>query len=394
MAEILPWLAVVVLGAVALAALSYRTRDPDSRLYSEIGAQLATRAPERWIAPEFPPGWYMNGLFREHPAGVHLLPALMGRLGFPPLQAAYAANALYQAMCIVMLCGLASTLVEGVEARALGLLIQLLPVAFTYRIRANHEQAVLLCLLVALYGAERARRHPAWTLAMAAGLVGLLLVKGMFVVLGIGACVMWLFARRSAGGSSRLAAIGLAVAVAAVAAAAWSYEYGYRAVTGEPFWAVNLGRQLGAASAARSEAALFDKAANLVWYAARVLWFAFPWSLVLAVWLVLRRRLAMACPPGGARDGLRFTLLFGGLCVLAFSLSDRRADRYIFPVYYAVGSAGTVVGLRAFPRLRAAFERLDPWHPLPAVAVWALTFGLHILGGWIGLPTLKLWPPA
>ena len=44
-----------------------------------------------------------------------------------------------------------------VEARALRLFAQLLPIAFTFRVRANHESALLLCLLLALYGLERAR---------------------------------------------------------------------------------------------------------------------------------------------------------------------------------------------------------------------------------------------
>jgi len=391
--EILLWLAAVVLGAVALAFVSYSTRDPDSRLYAEIGAELAVRPPARWIAPEFPEGWYLKGLFREHPAGIFFLPALLGRLGYPALQAAYAANALYQALSIVMLCRLAATLVEGVEARALGILVQLLPIAFTYRIRANHEQALLLWLLVALYGTERARRHPAWIGVMVAGLVGVLLTKGVFVVVGIAACAIWLLVRRDAPGASLRAAGGLLVAIAVVLAAAWVYDACYREVTGEPFWTVNLGRQLGVASAPRSRAFLFDKASNLVWYAARALWFAFPWSLVLVAWLAFREGRG-GCPPGGARDGLCFAALFASLCLLAFSLSDRRADRYLFPVYYAVGSAGAVIGLRASSRLRALAERLDAWHPLPAVAVWALGFGLHLLGGLIGLPTVKVWPPG
>ena len=44
----------------------------------------------------------------------------------------------------------------------LTLLVQLLPVAFVFRVRANHEQALLLFLLLAMLGTERARRRPAW----------------------------------------------------------------------------------------------------------------------------------------------------------------------------------------------------------------------------------------
>ena len=55
-----------------------------------------------WIAPDFPPGWYMSGPFREHPAGLLAPAAALARLGYPAPQAAYALNALYQVLTIVL----------------------------------------------------------------------------------------------------------------------------------------------------------------------------------------------------------------------------------------------------------------------------------------------------
>ena len=75
-----------------------------------------------------------------------------------------------------------------------------------------------------------------------------------------------------------------------------------------------------------------------------------------------------------------------------FSLSARRADRYVFPAYYAVGAAGGVAALRLSASLRRLAGRLDrPW--LPA-AVWAATFAAHLLAGRLGLPTVKLGAPG
>jgi 4-amino-4-deoxy-L-arabinose transferase-like glycosyltransferase len=395
--EGLAWLLALVTAAIVLVAVSYRARDPDSRLYAEIAAEVAARPAKAWIAPAFPPGWYMAGPFREHPVGIHLLPALLIRLGYPSAQAAYAANALYQVLTLVLLGRLAATVVGGMEARALLWLLQLLPIAFTYRIRANHEQALLLCLLLALLGAERARRRPGYGLLLAGGLVGLLLVKGVFVLSGVLACTLWLGVRGAGEGGTKIRAawFGLLLAAATVGAAAWLYELGYRAVTGESFWAVNLGRQLvGAASAPRSAAFLAEKAYNVIWYGARILWFPFPWSIVLLAGLIGARSRGRWLPErGGRRDGLVFVLLLTALWLGAFSLSDRRADRYIFPVYFAVGAAGAVMGLAVWPRMRSLAERLDAWHPWPPVVVWMLCFGLHLLGGWLGLPTVKIWAP-
>ena len=59
-----------------------------------------------------------------------------------------------------------------------------MPVAFIFRIRANHEYPMLVCLLVALVGVDGVRRS--WALGSVvafAGLTAALLVKGVFVVM-------------------------------------------------------------------------------------------------------------------------------------------------------------------------------------------------------------------
>jgi 4-amino-4-deoxy-L-arabinose transferase-like glycosyltransferase len=376
--------------------VGYTTRDADSRLYAQIAARMAVEPLASWIAPVVPPGWPIGGLFREHPVGIHLLPALLARLGYPALQAAFVANALYQVLSLILLQRLASTLVNGAEARALAWIVQLLPIAFTYRIRANHEQALLLCLLLALLGIERARRRwwP-WGLAVVAGLVGLLLVKGVLVVMGVGACAVWLLVRQATEPDVRAggAWASLLVAVLAMLATAGLYEQLYRQATGEAFWTVYLGRQLGIATADQSAAGLAQKAYNLVWYLGRVLWFPFPWSLTFAAAVLSPRSRVNDGSEGGARAGVLFVLLLTSMYLGAFSLSDRRADRYIFPVYYAVAGAGAVAALRAWPRFHDFAARVDRGHAWVPAALWATMFGLHLLGGWLGLPTVKIWAP-
>jgi 4-amino-4-deoxy-L-arabinose transferase-like glycosyltransferase len=395
------WVVVLAAAWAALAGADYRARDADSRLYAEISARMAAEPAAGWIAPEFPPGWYMSGPFREHPAGYFWPAAALARLGYPPPQAAYALNALYQVLSIVLLQRLASALVRGLEARAVGWVVQLLPIAFTFRIRANHEQAVLLCLAAAVYGIERARRDPRFSLLTAAGLVGLLLVKGVLAAFGPALCALWLLVRRLASpdraSASGRAWLGLALGVVAMAATALAYEYLYRQAAGEPFWPFYLSRQLGVAAAAGGGSSLASPLANLVFYLGRVLWFAFPWSLFLlfAAWRARRLRPGAAGAAAEDRDALAggafavsATLLYVGL----FSLSARRADRYVFPAYYAVGAAGGVAALRASASLRSLAGRLDrPWVP---AAVWAATFAVHLLAGRLGLPTVKVGTPG
>jgi 4-amino-4-deoxy-L-arabinose transferase-like glycosyltransferase len=388
------WLAALLSSALILVALDYRVRDADSRLYSDIAARMAPLPASQWIAPQFPPGWFMRGPFREHPVGIHLLPAALARLGYPSPQASLAVGGLYVVLSLVLLRRLAATVVSPAEAGGVALFAQLLPIAFTFRIRANHETAVLACLLLALYGIERSRRHPGWGIAVAAGLVAFLLVKGVFVVLGFAACALWLLARRRAEPEVRAVSAWavLFASLFAVGVAALVYDYLYRQATGVPFWSFYLGRQMGVAAVEQSAAGLSQKAYNLVWYLGRVLWFPFPWSLALMAALLVRRGRAQEAVAGGSRTGALFVLGVSLLYIGVFSLSDRRADRYIFPVYYAVGAAGAVAALRAWPRLRSFTEGAlrRPW--LPA-ALWLALFALHILGGKLGVPTVKVWAP-
>ena len=381
------WLAALAAAWLALAILGYRTRDPDSRLYAQMAARMAQSPAAGWIAPDFPPGWYMSGRFREHPVGLLVPAALLARLGYPPEQAAYAMNAVYQCATLVLLPILAATLVSGFEARALAWLLQLLPIAFTYRVRANHEQALLLCLVLALVGTDWSRRHARFAVLTALGLVGMLLVKGIFAVFGPLLCAFWLVASRRdperASGAPRAWA-GLALAVAAMAATALAYEWLYRSATGEPFWSFYVSRQLGVATAGGTEGAVLQKASNVLFYLGRILWFAFPWSLALLVagWQGWRAH------DRGRAVGAAFVVLAVLLYVVAFSLFDRRADRYVFPAYYAVGAGGAVAALGLSSRFRVFAARLDrPW--VPAAVFW-LAFAAHLLAGPLGVPTVKI----
>jgi len=395
------WLAALAAAWLALGSLDYGSRDPDSRLYAEIAARMAEAPAAGWIAPDFPPGWFMTGRFREHPVGVFVPAALLAKLGYPAEQAAYAMNALYQAGTLVLLPALAAALVPSLEARSLGWLLQLLPIAFTYRVRANHEQALLLCLVVALLGTERSRRRPAFALLTAAGLVGLLLVKGVFAVFGPALCALWLLARRREPtpphGRQRTAWIGLALAVVAAAAMALLYERLYRGATGEPFWSFYVSRQLGQATVPQAHDAVVQKASNAAFYLGRILWFAFPWSLamVAAAWPWLAALRSPPARPGEtavntARAGALFVAGTVLLYVAVFSLFDRRADRYVFPAYYAVGAAGAVAALLRSSRLGRLAARLDrPWVP---AAVWWLAFVVHLVAGALGVPTVKIEP--
>jgi hypothetical protein len=384
--ELAAWGLAVALAASTIALLGYQTRDPDSVLYARIAADLSARPMDEWIAPHWPPGVYMQGFFREHPIGLFVPAALLASCGYPAEQAAYAMNALYQALALALLPRLAACVAAPVEARALAFFLQLLPIAFAYRIRANHEQLLLLCFVAALLGVERSRREARWGALTVIGLAALLLAKGLLAAPALLACGAWAWLRPPEAGRSR-SWIGLAAAPFVLGGLAVAYEAAYRAATGESFLGEYLGRQAGHGALGGPLERLTAWGYVFIWYAARVLWFALPWSLT-----------ALAALPAAVR-GLRarqvsaFALATTLLYLVPFAAAERKAERYIFPVYFVVAATGLIAAFARYPRLRALTARLDRAQPYATVLLWLALFALHIASGALHLPRIKIWAP-
>jgi hypothetical protein len=130
------------------------------------------------------------------------------------------------------------------------------------------------------------------------------------------------------------------------------------------------------------------------WYVTRVLWYGFPWSIAGAVFAAarLRRREWLPSSPfRGDEQGGRaawFAVVSGLVLTAVFSLAHRKADRYIFPVYFLVASAGAGALLRRWPPLAELARRADrAW--LPA-AVYVVLVLLTILSSG-RLPQFTFW---
>jgi len=111
-----------------------------------------------------------------------------------------------------------------------------------------------------------------------------------------------------------------------------------------------------------------NKAWNAIWYVGRVIWYAAPWSVILA--LGKFRKTGDPVP----RPWLRFCL--GGvlLTVLLLALNDSKADRYMFPAFYLAGAGGTVVAVERWDRIKRLSERLDGFWPWGPAAWWLALF--------------------
>ena len=381
----LAWTAAFLLAVVLIPVTGFVSADPDSKLYADISSRLSMEPITRWIAPEWWGFWNSDGLYFEHPVGLFVVSAALARVGYPVEQAAYAVNALYQVLSFVLIAAIAASVLPAREARALGWLLQLLPIAFVFRVRANHEYAVLAGALFAIYATERSRRHTGWTVGMLAGFLFVLCIKGIFAFIVPVTCALWLFAREGLPGRAGTAWAAVIAMPFLGGAAAWVYDAAYIEATGRSFLAMYGGRQLPQ-DAMVGGFSVLQAFYNGLWYAGRIAWYAFPWSILAAILAVGAVRNAEWWPErhhhGGsasrhppyvrasssdgdrqdARQAAWFAIVSALALAGAFSLAHRKADRYIFPVYFLTAAAGAVYGMRRFPWFSGFVARVDrPW---------------------------------
>jgi 4-amino-4-deoxy-L-arabinose transferase-like glycosyltransferase len=362
--------------------------------------RLNTLPVSRWIAPEWWGLWGFEGLYREHPIGILIPPLILAKLGFPASQAPFLTNAIYQVLSLVIIQHIAAMVVAAVEARALSWMLQLIPIAFTYRIRANHEQAVLLLFFMALWSIEKSRKDARWTGLLVFSTAAAVLVKGVFAAWLFIGCATWLLIVRNdgyAGPSDRFrdrmrldrrAWVGLAISLVAVLGVIAGYESLYRQATHESFLAVYVPRQIGAAAVAKGPSYLAQKLSNLVFYGGRLLWFAFPGSLVVlaAIW----RRSSRKPVSERTQQAFVFSVGISLLYVVLFSLSDRHADRYIFPAYYLFAACGMISAAKQSAWFHRIIERWDRHQQVFTPLLWLILFCMNLASGPAGVPHIKV----
>ena len=364
------WLTVLVIAAALLAATGYRTRDADSRAYIAITTHLVDEPASRWIAPQWWGAFGLQGLFRDHPAGTFVAPALLAKVGYPVAQSLFVITLGCQIVSLLLLAALATRLTPAWQASALVWALLLIPIAFVFRVRANQEYPLLAGVLLTVYGLERARTWWPWIGVAITGALYALLVKGVFALLAPVLAALWLWTRRREASRGPAAWTGLVGVVLAMAAATWAYERAYYATTGQSFLDYYLGARIALeGSTTTTLPAPLDKAANVVWYLGRVLWYAAPWSVVAiaAVMPAIRARLAPA-----SRDWVRYAALAALTTIVLVAARDTKADRYVFPAYFLAASAGVVLACGRWPRVASLAERLDRTWPWGPALLWLL----------------------
>jgi 4-amino-4-deoxy-L-arabinose transferase-like glycosyltransferase len=383
--DIVAWTICFLIVSALLVVTRFASDDPDSALYAAQSARLAQEPVSRWIAPEWWGNWDHHGLFREHPVGVLLGPTLLAWFGVPGVQAAYIVGIAAALVSVVLVAALVARVTSVADARAVLVLLQLMPLAFIFRIRANHEYPMLVCLLVAIVGIEAVRRSWRWIWVTPVALCAAVLVKAAFVAVPLLAIGWWMLINPTrSSGPFRRPAVAVALGLVAIVGMSWGYDVIYRGVTGESFWGGYWARQMAPLSIGAQPGGQPGPLHHLGFYALRMLWHPAPWSLLLiaAAWRTRARwRVAWLDMPESLRRGLLFALAFAGTTVLMLVPASRFAERYVFSANYALAALGIVVALRHWPGLRATMARLDERVPAFPAVCWTTLMLLRLVVG-------------
>jgi len=326
-----------ILFCVIVTILPYEYYDSDSSCYSSISQKLAYQPIQKWCAPQ----WWGHGgnvgLFHDHPPGILWLPAILVRLGIKGSVAALCANFFYILLSLYFVFKLAKFWGDAAFGWGAVFGFVLTPIFLQYLIRANQEHPLNLAIVAGIYGLARSRESLGYKVLFIFALVFAVFIKGMSaLILSMLAVIYWLIVLRSRRTFSLIVFAPL-IAFGAI----FLFELWYKGITHTSFLQAYLAFQGG-----RSIGAVFHpgrRVYSFFWYVARALWFSSPWVFFLfyGIWRSRKEK------PSLLKDPVLRFLLIGALgIVLFFSLSDRKADRYIFPAYLLLVLAGVRTLLR------------------------------------------------
>lgn len=373
----------IVLNVWMTSWTQYRVHDSDSRLYADLSSDLATLPWYRWCALEWGGHWNRQGWFLEHPPGLFWLVAVGIRLGLTPYVAIYAVNFTSWTISLCTLAYLGRRF-ESITVSVLAPMIWIIcPVFIQYLVRGDQEHP-LTCFILLGVLSTLCIRNPWWmSLSFGAALLAATMLKGLpaLVLIALAVCIgLW---RRA----PWVWWLGLLLALAMWSLGCAFFDQWYWRQTHQVFWASYVQGQV-AFSVGRHWSWL-QKIINLVYYLARPLWFGLP-ALALGFYGLKRVSYRVIWPRVCFWLGPIISLFFIG----AFSLADRKADRYLFPIYPFLSLSAATVAVR-IPKIESFL--LKKWFHRRFV-IWSFgtflclcTF-LKVYMGTYHYTFIRLWP--
>ncbi len=370
---LIAWTLSLLLISIFIVKANYVARENDSRLYSRFTAQLNSKPLSQFLALEWRDySWYAETetpYVRDHLTGQFILPVLLAKLGYSEKHSIYFVNSFYKALSLFFIFLIACKYFPRNISALMTILVQITPVSLNYQMRANHEPALLLLVLMAIYGVVKLNENKRYLLLILFSIQFCFLIKGIafLPIIPVIFAIYFLTNRPiKISQCSTLVLISSSVLLTALV-----YEVVFKKLTHVSFFEQYIKVQLLGRSFSEESSSipLLGNIKAFGYYFSRLLSYSLPWSLV-AIIIMVKNKFSLSITK--RERNFYYSLLSAALIyVLTFSISSRTASRYIYPSYFLVSSVCIMFILNNFKEKLS--EKETRFHIISAITFLILT---------------------
>lgn len=379
--KILLWTLTFLTASVFLCFSNYKSTSNDSNYYSTLVTRYYDKSWSEILSAKwgenywsFDPQTYM----RDQLPGQIAMGSALAKIGVPAKHSLHVIEMGFLLGSVFLIFKCASLFVSCSEASFLLYALMLIPLSFSYNIRANHESGILFFSALALYSGLRLSSNRFFSFTAILSCLALMWIKGPFFIFGF---ILSTWGLLLTNGEKKFGRglLTLILSGAAIVGSAFLYEKLFHTWTGEPFFAVFWRIQIQERAMGMAKHSFFiQKYLNFQYYFLKYLAYSLPWSLValvLAIKTQKQRLKSFIFSP------LSLCFLGAALAYLGvFSMSERIAGRYAFPGYYFFSAWLVLFCYSQSDWPQKIHQKLGTMrsHYLAAV-LWLLAFAIHFI---------------
>jgi len=253
----------------------------------------------------------------------------------------------------------------------------LLPLTFSYTIRANHEAGLFFFSALSLYSGLKLTQSKLYSGTAVLSCLALMWIKGPFVIFGFALLTLGVFLNHERKYFSWLFTIFISALL--VTASGFLFENVFRGWTSEPFFSVFWKIQIEQRALNQaSHSFVIQRILNFNYYFLKYMAYALPWTglALIAALKGNKQNLKMFL-----KSPLSVCFLGAGFIYLGvFSMSDRIAGRYTFPGYYFFAVWVFLFCLSGLERFKKFSSQLNgiKAHSLAAL-LWLTVVLIHLI---------------
>ncbi|MBF0205462.1 MAG: hypothetical protein HQK53_01100 [Oligoflexia bacterium] len=384
------WTVVLIFASIVLSQTNHTSSSNDSRFYSELVEEYHDKNWKEIIAPKWGDnyGERPDSLMRDQFPGQLLLGVAVSKLGVPPKHALHVVQMFFQVATIFLLFQIATFFIGKTDALVLFYGLLLIPTAFSYNIRGNHESGIAFFMVLSLLsGIKLNQNSKRWIFIGIFCAVTLLLIKGPFAIFSPVLFSLGYFFRTSKQCPSSptersLYILTVVLSVFFVILTALGYEFLYRLATNESMLEEFYRKQfMERAFELRSTYPfLIQKLVNLYFYLDCCVTYALPWIIFVPFILFIKKfkfkKIAFL------NSKLSWLLILASflLCFVC-SIPNRLAARYVYPAYYLFAAWSILFAYFNLDFLRRLHQNILAANALiPLVVIlWLIAFIVHLI---------------